>query len=189
MKVKIKKSDYSMISVGMEGEAKLMSVPNNTQWYEVIFQGIKNPVPGYTDLIGGEFIGAFQEDQLEFLEDDKILPPYDEFVEALCKSGNVIKADITGLEAHVWHMSSALMGECGELFDCLKKAIIYRKPLDSENLMEELGDIEFYLQGIRNAYNINREDVINGNQEKLSKRYHKLTYSDQHAQERADKQP
>lgn len=69
MKVKIKSSDYSLISVGMEGEAKLMSVPNNTKWYEVTFQGIKNPVPGYQEE--GEFVGAFQEDQLEFLEDDK----------------------------------------------------------------------------------------------------------------------
>lgn len=69
MKVKIKKSDYSMISVGMEGEAKKMDVPNNTQWYEVTFQDIPSPVPGSIEK--GEFVGAFQEDQLEFLEDDK----------------------------------------------------------------------------------------------------------------------
>jgi hypothetical protein len=56
-----------------------------------------------------------------------------------------------------------------------------------ENVLEELGDIEFFLEGFRQAVGLTRETCIEMNIAKLKARYHKLSYSDSQAQERADK--
>jgi NTP pyrophosphatase (non-canonical NTP hydrolase) len=182
MKVKVLKSDYSHISIGMKGEAKPMPVGD---WFEVEFQDVPNPVPGYTT--SGIFIGAFKKDQLEFLEDTKELPEYSKFVQTLCKSGSAIALGMTGMEAHLLHMAVGISGEAGEIIDAIKRHVIYRKALDVENVKEELGDLEFYMEGLRGALGISRDEVIEGNKQKLSKRFHSLTYQDSHAQERADK--
>lgn len=92
------------------------------------------------------------------------------------------------LKAHVWHMASCIGGEGGELMEGLEGWLFYEEELDRENLIEELGDGEFYPQGIRGALNIKREDVLESNTRKLLKRYKGGTYSDRAAQERADKQ-
>lgn len=64
---------------------------------------------------------------------------------------------------------------------------IYRKELDRENVIEELGDLEFYLEGIRQGLGLTREECLEHNIRKLSKRYEGLKYSDKAAQDRADK--
>ena len=116
-------------------------------------------------------------------------PKYDypAFVAAISKPGADIRASLTDQEAHVIHMLLGIAGEAGELIDAIKKAAIYKKPLDIGNVREELGDIEFYLQGIRNAFGWTREEIELGNYVKLSKRYPKGAYSNQQAIERADK--
>lgn len=113
---------------------------------------------------------------------------YPEFVNKLAKPGEQILEQLTPVDCHNWHMASCVSGEAGELFDAVKKVVIYRKPVDRENVVEEMGDIEFYLEGLRQGLGITREEVIQANIEKLSERYKKLTYSDQAAIERADKQ-
>lgn len=107
-------------------------------------------------------------------------------VTALAKDGQEIKDTLTPLDCHLWHMSSKLCSEAGELMDCVGKAVIYRKPIDLENAREELGDIEFYLEGLRQGLNITREECLEHNIAKLQKRYGER-YSDKAAQERADK--
>lgn len=110
-----------------------------------------------------------------------------ELVKALAKDGQAIIDSLTPVKAHCWHMASAFMGEAGELFDAIKKGVIYGKPLDRENIVEELGDAEFYLEGLRAALNITREETIEANIAKLSERYKGLKYSDKAAQDREDK--
>lgn len=112
-----------------------------------------------------------------------------DMVRALCKSGNQIAEEITGSDAHGLHMAVGISGEAGELLDAIKKAVIYRKPLDRENVVEELGDLEFYLEGLRQGLGITREETIEANIAKLGKRYEGFNYSDQAAQTRADKEP
>ena len=80
-----------------------------------------------------------------------------------------------------------ICGEAGELLDAVKKAVIYRKNLDRTNVIEELGDIEFYLEGFRQSVGISRDETIKENMDKLSKRYAKIQYTDEAAQTRADK--
>ena len=86
------------------------------------------------------------------------------------------------------HGAMGASGEVGELVDAIKKHVFYNKPLDKENVVEELGDAIFYLQSIMNTINISKEDVIEHNMDKLNKRYPGFKYSDKKAQERADKQ-
>ena len=112
---------------------------------------------------------------------------YEEFVTSLVKDGHKIKQELTGNECHTIHMVMGISGEVGELLDAVKKSVIYRKQLDRVNVIEELGDIEFYLEGFRQSVGISRDETIKENMDKLSKRYSKIQYTDEDAQTRADK--
>lgn len=112
---------------------------------------------------------------------------HEELVARLAKSGADIIAQLTPEAAHHLHMAVGVSGEAGELLDAVKKSAIYCKPIDMENVIEELGDIEFYMEGLRASLGITREQTLQANIEKLSKRYSSLSYSNEAAQERADK--
>lgn len=71
--------------------------------------------------------------------------------------------------------------------DGIKKYVIYNKTLDMNNIVEELGDIEFYLQGLRESLGVTREQTLIRNMTKLAKRYEGYAYTDQAAHARADK--
>ncbi len=107
-------------------------------------------------------------------------------VNRLAKPGAAIITDLTPESAHLLHMAIGVSGEAGELLDCIKKHAIYGKELDLVNLEEELGDLEFYIQGIREVVGKFREGDLKANMMKLAKRYGK-SYSNKAAQDRADK--
>lgn len=106
---------------------------------------------------------------------------------ALIKSGEDILAEMTPLKMHLHHMEIGVTGEVGELADAIKKYTIYGQDIDLENVIEELGDIEFYLEGVRNALNIERATTLASNIQKLKKRYSSGKYSNDQAEARADK--
>ena len=114
---------------------------------------------------------------------------YPEMVRSLAKNPfeilNTCKDNPTLL--HLMHMAVGISGESGELLDAVKKHVIYNKPLDRENIIEELGDLEFFMEGLRQHVGVSREETILNNKWKLSVRYQGFKYSDQQAQERRDK--
>ena len=111
-----------------------------------------------------------------------------DMVKALSKNGADIIYDLTSEKAHLLHMAVGVAGEAGELLDAVKKAVIYGKRLDRENVIEELGDLEFYMEGIRQVTGITRENTIDHNIDKLSNgRYKSGSYSDEQAINREDK--
>ena len=112
---------------------------------------------------------------------------HSEMVATCVKDGETILAEMTADEAHLMHMAIGISGEAGELLDAVKKQVIYRKPLDMENVIEELGDLEFYMEGVRQAVGLTREQCLEANITKLGKRYEGLKYSDAAAQNRTDK--
>lgn len=114
---------------------------------------------------------------------------YRDLVARLIKPGDQILNEMSPAQAHLLHMAVGISGEAGEILDAVKKNCIYQKPLDLVNIIEELGDIEFFLEGLRQEIGITRQQTLAANTEKLSKRYYQLTYSNQAAQERKDKQP
>lgn len=113
---------------------------------------------------------------------------YSDFVMSLCKKGTDICQELTPIRAHTLHMAVGVAGEAGELLDAIKKGAIYGKNLDYPNIIEELGDIEFYMEGLRCGLGITRDEVIEANVRKLSARYPNNTYTNEDAVKRADKQ-
>ena len=114
-------------------------------------------------------------------------PTHAAMVKNLAKSGEAILKELLPDQCHLLHMAVGISGEAGELLDAIKKYAIYQKPLDLENVVEELGDLEFYIEGLRQELNITRNRTLEQNLRKLSKRYKGFHYSNQAAQERADK--
>jgi len=108
-------------------------------------------------------------------------------VAQLRKPGEDIRAELTASDADMRHMGIGICGEAGELIDAIKKAVVYRKPLDYNNVIEELGDLEFYMQGLRSLVGVTREATLEANVRKLEKRYPGYVYTNGRAQERADK--
>ena len=111
-----------------------------------------------------------------------------EMVAALVKPGSDILEKLTPDDCVLLHAAVGISGESGELLDAIKKSVIYRKPLDRENVIEELGDLEFFIENLRSCLGITREETLAANIKKLSIRYPNWGYSDQRAQERADKE-
>lgn len=111
-------------------------------------------------------------------------------VAKLAKRGSDILASLTPESVHLWHMGTGVAGEAGELIDAIKKHVAYNKPVDFDNVVEELGDLEFYMEGVRSALGITRERTLLANLNKLergNKARYKDGYSDAAAAERADK--
>jgi uncharacterized protein YabN with tetrapyrrole methylase and pyrophosphatase domain len=105
---------------------------------------------------------------------------YDVFVAALFKQES--------FRHMVDHARGGVNEEAGEISDCLKRHVVYGKELDRANLIEELGDMEFYLQAIKNLFVVSDQEILQANADKLAKRYAGLKYTDESAQQRADKQ-
>lgn len=105
---------------------------------------------------------------------------YSDFVAALMK-------DMGSSTLNILHAAVGISGEAGELLDAVKKHWAYGKELDKVNVIEELGDLEFYMQAMRNQIGVPRSYILSKNQEKLAERYKSLKYSDAAAIERADK--
>lgn len=120
------------------------------------------------EIIQGEELGAHTE-----------VVRYDQFVYGLLKPQTEQLMKL--------HCALGVCGEAGELADAIKKEQIYGKPEDRENIIEELGDLAFYMQGVMNQYQITPNEVYQGNADKLAKRYVGLKYSDKAAIDRADK--
>ena len=108
-------------------------------------------------------------------------------VRDLVKDPRAIKDQLTSNHVQLIHMIMGIAGETGELLDAVKKHVMYGKPLDIDNVVEELGDIEFYLAGLRQELGIGRLSILNFNYQKLSMRYPEGSYSDAAAINRADK--
>ena len=64
-----------------------------------------------------------------------------------------------------------LCGESGEAIDIVKKHLHQGHELDSEKLINELGDIAWYLAETAYALGADLEDILRKNIEKLEKRY------------------
>ena len=112
---------------------------------------------------------------------------FQQMAQDLSKSGAEIAAKLTESEADLWHMATGVSGEAGELLDTIKKHVVYKRELDRENVVEELGDLRFYMAGIMNRLGITEEEILAHNNAKLSKRYAAGSYSNEQATARADK--
>lgn len=110
-----------------------------------------------------------------------------------------VSMQLTADKAHLLHMAIGVCGEGGEI---LEEILLGCAPTEAgantrgvlmDNVLEETGDLEFFLEGIRQALAINRDESLDHNLHKLTKgpkaRYKEGVYSDAAAQARADKEP
>ena len=118
---------------------------------------------------------------------DQLLSDFNKMTLALAKDGDQIKRELTPEQANLLHMSCGVSTEANELLDAIKKHTIYQKPLDVENVKEELGDLLFYMSNLMQSVNLSFDDVLKHNIDKLSVRYSSGSYSNAQAQQRADK--
>lgn len=122
-----------------------------------------------------------------------------QMVAKLVKSPQQLVDENNPFKAAITHAAIGIAGEGGEILDAVKRHAIYDKPFDTplkpgeqslrENLIEELGDLEFYMEDLRRRINCSREETLRKNMEKLAKRYgDNFGYSNAKAVARADKE-
>jgi NTP pyrophosphatase (non-canonical NTP hydrolase) len=80
-------------------------------------------------------------------------------------------APLGSAREHDIHMVMGMVTEAGELADVFKKELAYKKEIDWINVTEELGDMMWYIANFCNYRNINLEDVMEKNIQKLTARY------------------
>lgn len=76
-------------------------------------------------------------------------------VDALVKPGVSIMLDLNPIKAERLHMAVGLVGEVGELVTNYVESDTTNR-IDYINVLEELGDIEFYLEGLCQTYGLER---------------------------------
>ena len=114
-------------------------------------------------------------------ENDPTWVTYEQFVTNLVKERGEASKNLE-------HMAMKAASEAGELIDGIYRHTGYGEALDRANIIEELGDLEFYMAGLRQMLGMTRYETLAANIAKLQKRY-KNGYSDQAAIDRADKNP
>jgi hypothetical protein len=76
-----------------------------------------------------------------------------------------------------------------QILDAVKKCAIYNKALDEVLLLEQMTMLDVYLEALLLMFGYDRQEVLEANIAKLSKRYAGLSYSYKASQQRADKAP
>ncbi len=74
-------------------------------------------------------------------------------------------------ELRLVNMVLGLAGESGEIADMVKKAVYHKHELDLGELVDELGDLLWYVSAICTLFNIDMDKVMERNIEKLKSRY------------------
>ena len=121
-----------------------------------------------------------------------LLEEYTDFVDKVTseasKSSDKMRERIDYLNSRDIEMSRlltagiGLSGEVGEFNEIIKKIMFQEKALDAvthEHMKRELGDIMWYVAQACLARKVDLVDVINGNKEKLSKRFPQKRFNDQ----------
>jgi len=93
---------------------------------------------------------------------------YGKLVKALAKDSDEIMDSLNSYDCHLIHMIMGVCGEAGQLLDGIKKGVIHREQLDMKKVVKELGNIEFYLEGLRQGLDLDRDVVIQHSIDKLN---------------------
>lgn len=101
--------------------------------------------------------------------------------------GEVILEYLDPKAADLWHMAIGVATEAAELLDAVCQSILTDDDLDRDNVIEEMGDLEFYMRGIRQILNLSRDQCLSANICKLTRRYPAGEYTNKDAIERKDK--
>lgn len=95
--------------------------------------------------------------------------------------------DVCKIPNGLFPMSVHMMVYGTELLDQVKKSIIYRKKMNRTAVLAALSKIEYLKDQMYQRLNLLRGDILEANMDKLALRYNGFQYTDQRAQDRADK--
>lgn len=95
----------------------------------------------------------------------------------------VYKLDMEQLRSYALE----LIGASGEILDAAKKAAIYDQEVNLERVALYMESLDHSLHHLRGLLAFTRQQVLDYNIAKLSKRYPNFNYTNQAAQDRADK--
>ena len=90
---------------------------------------------------------------------------------AACDLGAVADRATRDGMLNLIHAGIGMVTEAGEFVDMLKKALFYGRPLDEVNLVEELGDVMWYVGLACSELGVELNDVMQINIDKLAARY------------------
>jgi NTP pyrophosphatase (non-canonical NTP hydrolase) len=96
------------------------------------------------------------------------------FVNHVVRGGDALSRPLLTPDRDLSRLMHAAMGistESGELMDMLKKHVVYGKPMDDINIVEECGDLLWYIALALDAVGFTIEDAMVRNIAKLAKRY------------------
>jgi NTP pyrophosphatase (non-canonical NTP hydrolase) len=97
-----------------------------------------------------------------------------------------LKPALSNVTSQLLHAHLGITTELGEFASPLKKRLMYGQTLDITNMVEECGDMLWYISLALNALGVDLETCMNDNINKLKIRYpEKFTY--ELAKERLDK--
>lgn len=85
------------------------------------------------------------------------------------------------------HARGGVCEEAGELSTAIKRHVVYNKPADIPNIIEELGDLRFFMQAVMGLYGISEQQILQHNACKLEERYEQLMFTEEAARARKDK--
>ena len=84
--------------------------------------------------------------------------------------------DLGGRLDNIMHAAMGIAGEAGEVIDIVKKVYAYGKPLLTNDLVEEAGDLVWYLNLLFKSLDTTWEEVFDLNIKKLEARYPDLRF-------------
>lgn len=81
------------------------------------------------------------------------------------------------IDPRLLHAIMGISDEAGELMGAMKKALMYNKPLDKVNIIEEFGDLIWYVFLGMDAIGVTLEQIQEINSAKLNKARYKDGFS------------
>lgn len=92
-------------------------------------------------------------------------------IKEYCKQVEVTRAPLELTLDDNTHMLFGMLTELGEITDVFKKYLAYEKDIDWVNVKEEIGDLMWYIAGFCNINDLDLEEILQTNIDKLRARY------------------
>lgn len=86
------------------------------------------------------------------------------------EAGAAKTCTLKGTNEDLYHAVFGVVSEAGELGDAMKRHLVYDKPIDPVNIMEEVGDVMWYLHKITRTFGRSLADAARMNVAKLDNR-------------------
>ena len=86
-----------------------------------------------------------------------------------------------GREGDLIHATLGIVSEAGEIADTVKKTVAYGKPFDATNILEELGDLAWFMNLMITQCGCTWDQVFAANIAKLEARYPNFQFTVENA--------